>query len=201
MARSLRNVRRMKERSRTTVDAASSRTTFVIASPYLPVARMVLVAEQRHRVDERADLALGRLDEHEAQVELGEDDVDEVARDAPPGRQDDDAARVRVLTDVGARRGSSGSRPTRRARGDRRLVAGQEVPALLGARAAPSAWTSPSLLLPPRAGASRASWNADGDDVVVIAANRERVPAAGWRTGRSGPACTPSGTRSRRATG
>src|SRR6267143_5486714 len=75
-------------------------------------AGVVLVAEQQHVVDRRADFSRGRFDEAKAHVPAGIFDTVEIARDAAIGREHHDAAGVReeirlsaeVIAEIGGAR-------------------------------------------------------------------------------------------------
>ena len=59
--------------------------------------RVVVIAVEQQRVDGRADLALRRLDERQAQVARAVLDAEEVAREPAVRRHHDDAGRMREL--------------------------------------------------------------------------------------------------------
>ena len=98
--------------SPTTVAAAAMRRMLHRRGAVAADRRVVVEAVEQRLVDDRADLAAGRLDQRQPHVARREVDAEEVARDPPVGRQDDDARGVRVLVAL-ARRRRSGSRRRR----------------------------------------------------------------------------------------
>ena len=100
----------------------------------LPDARVVVVAEQQHLVRHRAELVVRRFDERQAEIARREVNPEEIPGHDPLRRRHVDRRPVRVLLDVGV---VGVAEPDGlRQRRDRRLGAGEEVPAAGGLRPA-----------------------------------------------------------------
>ena len=94
----------------------------------LPDARVVVIAEQQHLVGDRAELVVRRFDERQAEIARREIDPEEIAGHDALRRRDVDRRAVRVLLDVGVVGVAEADGVGQRL--DRRLGAGQEVPAV-----------------------------------------------------------------------
>src|SRR6185503_6150047 len=123
-AREREDPQRDEERGRDARDSQDSQDGHAVASG----RRIILVAEQQQRIDERARLPFRRFGERQPQVPRRVLDAEEVARDAAVGREDDDRAGVRELP---AARVGREAVADRAAEGlDRARIARQEPPAL-----------------------------------------------------------------------
>src|SRR5712671_7931966 len=99
--------------------------------PVAPGHRVVVVAVQQQRIDRRADLPGRRFDDAVAQVAGAVLDAEEVPGEPAVRRQHDDAARMRELP--GVRIPGVPEAGSLRQAIDRRLIAGEEMPAFGGA--------------------------------------------------------------------
>ena len=127
--------------------------------------RVVVIAVEQQRVDRRADLSRRRLDDAEAQIARSVFDAEQILRQPAVGREDDDAARMRVLFRLrvpGVAEAGGLRQPI-----DLRLIAGQEMPAFGGA-GAPVALEVDGLLRR-RRGRRVVRVEADGDDLEILA--------------------------------
>ena len=141
--------------------------------------RVVVVAEEQHVVDDRADALVGRLDQAEPEIARRELDPVEVLRDGALRRQHLDRRAVRELPDLLVVRVAEADGVGQRV--DRCLRPGQEVPA--AGRLRPAVALDVARLLLRRQARAFLRVEADRDD-VELAAGLEVQDAERRRPGR-----------------